>query len=252
MGRMRGVWLPAACLLLTSCPTPSTPPGGTYHVEGTTASGFHVSMDCAPIIPFNATAASVSGVEIPISHVPGVGIKVGTVALDQNTLRQSSDLIEALDNAQFSFCRVLPFIPPQDVYKLYTDSNTQLATLSNLLRNLNSAQTPDQAKAAIATAANTAATTASAPPTVVAVATPAASAAPTAPAAPAAPAAPTAPAAPAAPAAPTAPAAPAAPTAPAAAASTPAAANPQAAAVANDAVKAATTLKAAATAAKTL
>ena len=95
------------------------------HVEGDTPSGFHVSMDCAPIIPFNATAVSVSGIEIPISKTAGVDVKVGTVALNQTTLRQASDLIEALDNAQFSFCRVLPFIPPQDVYKLYTDANTQ-------------------------------------------------------------------------------------------------------------------------------
>jgi hypothetical protein len=237
MASMRGVWLPAACVFLTACPgsTPP-PPGGSFHFEGRTASGGYVSMDCAPIIPFNATAVSISGIEIPISKTSGVDVKVGTVALDQQTLRQASDLIEALDNAQFSFCRVLPFVSQADVYKIYTDANTQQAALSNLLRNLNSSQTPTEAKAAIATAANSAAATTSTAPVVVATT------------APTAPAAPTAPTPPAAPAAPTPPAAPAGSTPPGA--STPAAASPEAATVASNAVKAATVLKAAATAAK--
>jgi hypothetical protein len=149
-------------------------------------------MDCAPIIPFNATSVNVSGVDIPIAKAAGVDIKVGSVQLDQQTLRSASDLIESLDQAQFLFCRILPFASQSDITKIWLDANTQQTALSTLLRNLNSAQTPGEAKAAITTAANLAAT-ATTPPVV-------ASSAPAAPAGAAVPAAPAGAAAPAAPA----------------------------------------------------
>jgi hypothetical protein len=185
-------------------------------------------MDCAPIIPFNATSVNVSGVDIPIAKAAGVDIKVGSVQLDQQTLRSASDLLESLDQAQFLFCRILPFASQSDITKIWLDANTQQTALSTLLRNLNSAQTPGEAKAAITTAANLAAT-ATTPPVV-------ASSAPAAPAGAAVPAAPAGAAAPAAPAGAAAPAAPAG-------AST-------AATLASDASKAAAVLQAVANAAK--
>ena len=160
-------WLPA-CLLLTACP-PNPQDGGVFKVDVVLPSGSHVVMTCAPIINYNSSSVRISGIDIPISKAAGIDIKVGEVGLDQTTLRQASDLIEVLDNAQFQYCRILPFVAPQDVYKLWQDANTQQIALTTLLRNLAGAQNQNDARAAIATAANTASTAASSPSTPAAV-----------------------------------------------------------------------------------
>jgi hypothetical protein len=138
--------------------------GGTFAFEGKLPNGNYVKMTCAPMINYNAGSAHITGVDIPISKAAGIDVKVGAVDLDPQTLRQASDLIEALDTAQFNYCRTLPFASSQDILKLWTDTNTQQQTLSTLLRNLTTAQTPSEAKAAIATAASAASTATTPPP----------------------------------------------------------------------------------------
>src|SRR5258708_7436334 len=122
MLKIRAAWLPSY-LLLAACADPTAPPGGSFSFEVNLPNGTHVSGNCAPIINFNALSVRIGGIDIPISKTAGVDIKVGTVNLDQTTLRQASDLIETLDNAQFSYCRTLPFVRQEDILKMWQDFN---------------------------------------------------------------------------------------------------------------------------------
>lgn len=115
-------WVPT-CVILTGC-FPNSQGGGRFKVDVLLPSGSRVVMNCAPIIDYNSPSVIANGIEIPILKETGVRIKIGSFGLDQTTLRQASDLIEALDNAQFQYCRTLPFVEPKDVYKLYQDANT--------------------------------------------------------------------------------------------------------------------------------
>ena len=147
--------------------------------------GQTVVVHCANIIDYQSRLAHVSGIDIPIKAV-GTTIKLGAVDLDPVTLRQASDLIQALDSSQVMYCKGLILVAPQDRYKVLQDYSTQVTALVTLLKNLSLATSRSDAQAAIATAASLARTSTSAavippapaaspsPPTTAAAAIPAA------------------------------------------------------------------------------
>ena len=142
------------CAVLTACQPDS---GGTFSYELELPNG-RVKMACAPMINYQGRSVRISGLEIPLGTAAGVPLKLGNANLDETTLRAASDLIQTLDNAQNQYCRTLPFVNRDLVYKMWQDYNTQIVALSNLLRNLASAQNSITARAALATAGNLAAT----------------------------------------------------------------------------------------------
>ena len=112
-------------------------------------------MHCAMIINYQGNSTKIGGLEIPITQLGGI-VKVGNASLDPVTLQKASELIQALDIAQFNSCRSVPFAAESDRYKLIQDTNTQQNALITLLVNLNAAQDPANGKAAVVTAANVA------------------------------------------------------------------------------------------------
>jgi len=130
-----------------------------------------VTVKCSNIIDFQGKQAHITGLDIPLQILQDAGVnevKLGAASLDPVTLRQASELIEALDNSQLMFCKGLLLVAPEDRYKVLQDYDTQVIALTTLLRNLSIATTKQDAQAAVAVAAATAATSTAAkgsPPT---------------------------------------------------------------------------------------
>jgi len=123
--------------------------------------GQTVVVHCANIVDYQSRLAHVSGIDIPLKAI-GTTIKLGAVDLDPVTLRQASDLIQALDSSQVMYCKGLILVAPQDRYKVLQDYSTQVTALVTLLKNLSLATSRSDAQAAIATAASLAKTSTSA------------------------------------------------------------------------------------------
>jgi len=165
-GRLPAAGLLAPLLLcadLGACSLPASNNGAYGWL--TTPGGGTVEIECSNIIDFQSDTASLSGLQItlPVATVAGSPtITLGSAYLDQQTTREASDLIEALDNAQLMSCKAMLLVAPADRYKVLLDYNTEVVVLTTLLRNLNNASSTLQATAAITTAANQAITAAGA------------------------------------------------------------------------------------------
>ncbi|MDR3530191.1 MAG: hypothetical protein P4L90_06530 [Rhodopila sp.] len=130
-----------------------------------TIPGGTISISCANIVSFQNQSASLNGgkLTLPIKTLGGTPeLDLPTLKDDETTSRQASELIETLDNAQVMYCKGMLLAAPEDRYNIIPDYNTILTALSTLLRNITTASTDSQVKAAVVTAASLASTSTSA------------------------------------------------------------------------------------------
>jgi hypothetical protein len=125
-------------------------------VEG---GGFDVqNIDCSRAVDLQRNKVSLPAfnLDVPISTVangPAVSVKVGSGTIDPQTLRQASDLIDDFDSAQYSTCQAMLLVHSDDAVLTLSDRlQKQQNALAQLVRNLNSSETQQQAAVAVATA----------------------------------------------------------------------------------------------------
>jgi hypothetical protein len=142
---------PLLAMLLSGCPDMF----GSRMVPG----GFQITdIRCTRAIDFQANKISLPSMdfEVPITKTttgPSVTIKVGTGAIDPQTLRTASDLIQEFDSAQYSTCQTMASVTSDDAKIQLNDRlQQQQLALAKLANGLASSSTPQQADAVVAQA----------------------------------------------------------------------------------------------------
>jgi hypothetical protein len=130
-------------LLSAACSHPGQQDGST--------SASPASLKCEHVINYQGKDIEIGGATVPIS-VSGASqeIKVGTVSLKPTSIREASDLIKALDLAQFSSCQNLLALRPEDRPPYVEKKDAYLWLMSRTLGALQAA--PDDSAYVKATA----------------------------------------------------------------------------------------------------
>lgn len=112
----------------------------------------YIDITCERAIDYQGKKILVEGVDIPLEFLGAdQAIKVAKIDVKEESIRQASDLIAALDLLQFSSCqnKILFYNDIELQGKAMMKEQDAMNALTNLLRGLNNSQTEAQYQKAI-------------------------------------------------------------------------------------------------------